>query len=770
MDFIKKNIWFLLLIVFIFSFFWQFFIQGLLPIPSDTIVGLYNPFLDLYAKISPQGVPFQNFLITDPIRQIIPWKAIVMDNIAGFSLPLWNPYEMAGKPLLANFQSGTFYPFNLLLLIKPFEISWSVFIILQPILSAAFMFLYLRNLKLDARACILGSAAFALGGFSISWMEWGNVIHTALWLPLILLSIDKIFDIFNEISNIKNPPWSLEPWGLGKKLNILLKNKKLTRWFLILLCSSVFSFFAGYLQVFFYIFIVSLAYLIFRWSHNGRNLKAVILFSINYLLFALLTLPQSLPTLQFINLSGRTLDQGPLTSAGWFIPWQNLIQFVAPDFFGNPATLNYWGIWNYAEFSGYVGIVVLFFAIVSLIGKKQKEIYFFLGVAILALIFALPNPISAVPFNLSIPFISSAQPTRLIFLIFTALSILGAFGFANVLARKINLKILIATGFIFSAILLTLWLIVLGKLNFQISAENLLVAKRNLILPTIIFYASFAATLGYVVIKEELTREFLILVIIAISFFDLFRFGSKFTPFTLAQYFYPKTSVIEFLQKQKGIFRIAATDSQILAPNIATFYKLQSIEGYDPLYLYSYAQLIASSERSDHSIKPPFGFNRIITPRNMGSPIINLLNVKYVLTFGDLPKENFKFVFSEGQTKVYENKNVYPRVFFVEKSIKGSTQQLYNQDLGSTAIVSETGAVGNFSKGEARIVSYGENKIDIKTSNLGKGFMVLTDSFYPTWGAEIDGRRVTIYKTDLNFRGVLVPKGNHVIEFRSHLF
>src|SRR5687767_4370273 len=132
--FLKKNLFFLVLIVFLLGFFWQFFIKGLLPIPADTIVGLYHPFLDFYAKVSPQGVPFQNFLVTDPVRQIIPWKSLVLESLSSFSLPLWNPYEMAGKPLMANFQSGTFYPFNLILLIKPFEVSWSIFIILQPLL------------------------------------------------------------------------------------------------------------------------------------------------------------------------------------------------------------------------------------------------------------------------------------------------------------------------------------------------------------------------------------------------------------------------------------------------------------------------------------------------------------------------------------------------------------------------------------------------------------------------------------------------------------
>lgn len=754
--FFKQNLFTLILLVFILSFFWHFFLKGLLPIPSDTIVGLYNPFLDYYAKVSPQGVPFQNFLITDPVRQIIPWKSLVIDSFANGALPLWNPYEMAGKPLLANFQSSPFYPFNIILLFKPFEISWSIFIILQPIMAGLFMFAYLSNLKLDKRASLLGSVTFAFSGFSVVWLEWGNILHTALWLPLILLATDKL------VSSIQYRVFSI-------------KNS----WAWTLLVSLVFSFFAGHLQTFFYLYIISIAYFIFRLFGVSKKTKPLISFIILNSLFFILTFIQWLPTLQFISYSARTLDQNPQTTEGWFIPWQHLVQFLAPDFFGNPATLNYWGVWNYGEFSGYVGIVALLLAFLSLFIKKQKEIYFFLGIIIAALIFALPNPISAIPFNLSIPFISSAQPTRLIFLITFSLSVLSAFGFNSLISQKINKKWLTISSTAFLLIFLSLWLVVLGIIKLNIKPEDLMVAKRNLILPTGIFAAGLLAIIIYTAIKEELTREFLILAIIAISMFDLFRFGSKFTPFTNPSYFYPNTKVIEFLQKQKGIFRIAATDSRILAPNIATYYRIQTIEGYDPLYLASYAKLIAASERVDHSIKPPYGFNRIITPRNMGSQIIDMLNVRYVLSFGDLPKEHFKKVYSEGQTRVYENLNVLPRAYFVETvrdmgpmMDQRGINNLFSANLSKVALVEEpdTKSIDNkYSTGSAKINMYSENLVRIQTNNRDTGFLVLNDSYYPTWSATIDGVKTMIYKTNVNFRGIVVPKGSHMIEFKNSL-
>ena len=73
------------------------------------------------------------------------------------------------------------------------------------------------------------------------------------------------------------------------------------------------------------------------------------------------------------------------------------------------------------------------------------------------------------------------------------------------------------------------------------------------------------------------------------------------------------------------------TDSKILPPNFSNFYKFQSVDGYDPLYLQDYAEFAAAWGRGVPDISTPFGFNRIITPENYASDFANLLGVKYVL-------------------------------------------------------------------------------------------------------------------------------------------
>ena len=107
----KKNLQIpvvVILIILLFSY--PFILHGKLPIPSDTIIGLYHPFRDLYAKNYPNGIPYKNFLITDPVRQQYPWRHLATESEKHLQLPLWNPYSFAGTPLLDNFQTAAFLP------------------------------------------------------------------------------------------------------------------------------------------------------------------------------------------------------------------------------------------------------------------------------------------------------------------------------------------------------------------------------------------------------------------------------------------------------------------------------------------------------------------------------------------------------------------------------------------------------------------------------------------------------------------------------------
>lgn len=759
----KKYLLPIIFVGIILVFYLPFLIGFKLPIPLDAVVGLYHPYRDLYAVSDPRGVPVKNPLITDPVRQTYIWKELAVSEFKNSQIPIWNPYEMSGKPLLANFQSSVFYPLNIFLFLSPFSFGWSIFIMLQSLLGGLFLYLYLRNLKLHPLACLFGSVALTFSGFFTSWLEWGTIVQTALWLPLILLAKDKL----------------IEKWNF--------------KWMGVLFFAEVACIFAGHLQLLFYIFCISTCYLIYRILEKTLGKKKAVFnaikISIPFLITSvsvfLVAAVQLIPTLQYILLSNRTSDQNYKLIDGWFVPYKHLIQFLSPDFFGNPTTANYWGTWNYGEMVGYVGVVVLIFALIAVLARLNKNTFFYFLLLLLSLVFALPTIIGKLPFEFSLPFLSTAQPTRLLFLSCFSLSVLSASGVDYFIQRgpsfkrKEKLLVLISLlliGITFAAI----WLLVLTKnpLLFKNVTDNL-TANRNLRLPTGIFALSSIIILVLIFLKKRNIIFVGIIVLFIISSLDLLRFTQKFNTFSQAQYLYPTTKVISFLKEQKGVFRIASADNRILPPNFSTYHRLQSIEGYDPLYLKSYGQYIAALQRNTADLTEPFGFNRIITPTNYSSVLYDLLNVKYVMSLNEIKSDKLSLVFEDGLTKVYQNKAVIDRVFFVDTIIFAednwdSVRQMYKYDMKKTAVVDkrfkDTINGRSFTVGKAQIENYSENKVVISTRNEKEGYLVLSDTFYPSWHVTIDGKEGKIIPTNLAFRGVIVPSGNHTVTFYTKLF
>ncbi len=731
---------FLVLIVLIF--FRSIFSLTRVPIPTDTLVNLFNPYRDYYASEYPRGVPYKNPLVGDPVLQQIPSRQLSIEQLKKFDLPLWNPYQMAGYPLLGNIQSAPFYPLNILFLILPFVPAWTILILLQQVLAGVFMFMYLRNRVLSQEASTIGALAFSFCGFFIAWLEWGTIAHTALWIPLGLLAIDQI-----------------------------LKDKK-RYWYYVFAVSIICSFLAGHLQTFIYGLLLLVLYFLSRW-YGGKNKKIAIYTIITLLITAIVLLPIWYSQLNLVLLSARNIDLS-WQKLGWFIPLAQLVQFFAPDFFGNPATGNYWGVFNYGEFIGYVGMAPLILAIVAFFSQRRKEVIFWGSLVIICLLFATQNPIASFPYSLSIPFFSSAQPTRLLVLVDVALAILAAIGFETISKSKKNLLPYI--GAVIGVIIIIFYgFTLLSAHNF--TAADFAVSKRNIIVPSFLL----AATAGILILTQIFSqnrRRILMIFLIGITAFDLLFFAGKYTPFAAASFYYPTTKALAYLTSQPGQFRIMTTTRQILSPNIATMYHLQSVDGYDPLYLMRFGEMMAASERGKADISTPFGFNRIVVSNKTESPIIDLLGVKYILSLTERSDPTLTKVFEEGETKIYENKSAFPRSFFVKNIIQTDSRQsainsMFDSkiDLHQTAIVEDKDTLPqSYSPGTVSISSYSENSIIMQTKNSNEGFLVLTDTFYPTWKAFIDKKPVKIYLTDFNFRGVVVPSGTHTVEFKNSIF
>lgn len=758
------------IIFFIFTlvvgiFFYKSIIHGYIPFPGDLLISEYNPWKTYsYLGYVPGSFPSKAQYF-DVLRQLYPWKTLTLNQLRLGELPLWNPYNFSGSPLLANFQSAVFYPFNMIYFFFPQVVAWSILVILQPLLAGLFTLFYSRKIGLSKFGSFFAAISFAFSSFMTVWVEYNTIGHVILWLPLILLSIEHLID------------------------------KKTGFWMLIFVFSLVSSLLSGHIQIFVYMFTFVAFYCFFRILTSN---KKIFLF--------LFLIPLGIGGVQLV--SGLELIREAARSAHTYdflihkilIQMWQLVMIVVPDFFGNPATRNYWVKDTYVGDVISIGLVPLFFILITFFRKSNFFIRFFWVSSFVVLIFITNNPITQLLYHFDIPFISSSASNLAVFILCFSLSMLCGFG-VDVWQKEIKgFKKYLYLSLPIFILFVGLWIIVLilPKLHVFDWDSNLSISSHNLFYSTILFVLALVF-LAIPIFNKKLQFAVLICLLL-LHGFDLWRSFEKFNPFSPAETVFPSTPIFDFLKENSAINRVWGYGTAAIEANFATQYGLYSADGYDPLYPKRYGEFIQASRdgkiqtqfttqtRSDALITP--GFGEIDLPSNVNRlKVLDLLGVKYVLdrvenksTEKTFPKERFRLIYEKDGWKIFENLKALPRAFLAsDYKVFGNNQEFEklffnkNFDPSKTILLEENpiyyssseraSASESRSLSSVQLVSYKPNKISISTRTDTNQLLFLSDTYYSGWKAFVDGKEAKIYRADYAFRSINVPKGKHKINF-----
>ncbi len=748
-------------------FFYPIF-KGRIPFPGDLLVGNYAPYnSNSYFGYQPGGVPHKA-QGPDVVRQLFPWKHFAIESYKEGQIPLWNPYNLSGNPLMANFQSGIFYPLNIVFL-SNFLTGWTFFILLIPILAAFFTYLYLRELNVGIPASIFGGIIFAFSSYMTVWMEYGNVGHTFLWLPLALFFTEK----------------------LSKKFSIKTA--------IFLIASLTVSFLAGYIQGYFYI-ILTLIFYFFIKSKYLRTLtfKKFLLFLIVLFYPVMLCAFQFIPTLELFWLSSRNnyglAEIDKLLNPVWY-----LITTIVPNFFGHPASRNHWFYGTYIERVSYFGFIPFIFALFAILNfKKRKEIFIFSAIFFSSLFLATNLFITKFIYLLPLPILSTTVPTRILSLFVFSGSILAAFGLDFYFQKNNHKSSKILK--IMTVVFVLIWSGVIGVMEFSKNPQwlsNIAVAKNNIILPTI-----FLISLILLVVINSLSNakykrtvsNLVVLGIFILTLLDLFYFFHKITPFSPKEYVYPSTDVFEYLKKNASLYRFWGYGSGAIENNFQTYEKIFSTDGYEPLHSKMYGELISASKNgaidvrvagSDANIAGGYGEDDL--KNNFSRQrIIDIMGVKYILNkipipsgqpdYKTFPDSIYRLIWQKGEWQIYENKKVLPRIFLassyiVEKDRDKIIRMIFDEkfDLRNKLILEENISprinFANDKNAKIEIKKYSPNEIILQTTAQENMLLFISDNYFQGWKVSIDKEFGKIYRADYSFRAVPVLKGSHEVIF-----
>jgi len=114
-----------------------------------------------------------------------PWRHWAAERWAALEVPLWSADVGGGFPLMADGQTGVFYPPNILLgALLPSEHALSVSILLHGLLAALGAFWMCRRLGRSVEASFFGGLAFSLSGFLVAHTTYAGMHAVAAWLPV----------------------------------------------------------------------------------------------------------------------------------------------------------------------------------------------------------------------------------------------------------------------------------------------------------------------------------------------------------------------------------------------------------------------------------------------------------------------------------------------------------------------------------------------------------------------------------------------------------
>ncbi len=742
--------------------YWKIPAKGLIPFPGDLLVGRFFPYNTMNWEGYPLGVPYKEFINADVVRQLYPWRDLALKLIKKGELPWWNPYAFAGNPLLSNIQSAPFYPLNFLYFLTDHRTAWILGVMLQPILAILFMMLFMRELSLAKPACVFAAIAFAFSGYMVIWWELNTVGHAALWLPFIL--------------------WGIEKWRKTQKQRFLPA----------IIFGQTASLLAGHLQTAVYVLIFSLTFFLFRilCNKSKERINLIRLYFVALIITGILVSPQLLPALQLLPLTPRGLQQDSEIFNHFLLPPKHLVTFFVHDFFGNPATKNFWGI-DYGEFMGYFGVVALFLALVSLTNKKSRETRFFFATAIVALLFALPTPLPHLLRLARIPILSTSAPSRTLFIVQFCGAVLAGFGLNDWLTKeKIKLKtpVILMAGIYIAILVIS---IVSLRNASPTTLVNWKVSLRNLVIPSLIFLTISVVTI--VTKKIKLAQRFTIrisaLLLVLIAGAEYSYFANKFQTFSEPRFFFPETQIFSYILGQSGKtpYRFfgdytAAVDSNIWIP-----YGIYGVEGYDSLYIGRFGELLAASQNGQiPEIIPRSDANLVKNQDDIRRRRLeDLLGVRYILDKNDNPKsdwepepgkfpvDRYALIWQQGKFKVYENKQSLPRAFLVgqwtlENNPQKAVDLIFNKDfnLDKTVILEEPPAeLISASAGKVEFIGYDPNRAELKVETSTRQILFVSDTYYPDWTASVDGTPTKIFRANYAFRAIVIPAGNHSVIF-----
>ena len=660
----------------------------------------------------------------DTTSQVLPWLQIQAREWHAGRIPLWDPYSWLGQPLIGQAQPGVAYPLNWLLYAMPLRdgfiktgwLNW--YLIVIHLMGAWFAYLLARDLRLSRASAVFAGMAFTLLG----WMgdtEWPQMLNGAVWAPLVLMFAFRI------CRGIRI--WHSALYG-GVALGM--------------------SWLSGHHQAPIFLSLAAAAILVWT-AFTRKNWKLLAASAVLFATALCTGAVQILPAYEYGKNSVRWV--GLPDPIGWNekIPWH-----IHRDWRTSPADLL--GVVfpsMHTHASPYLGAATLTLALLGFwLARRRRETRHLAALGAAALLFSMvdASPLHGILHSL-VPLVEKARnASAAVYLTGLAAAILAAMALDRLRRDPASTARAARILCWFAAAIFALrasWAIIhdfqgLGSDRVLVNALCALalalvlsVTRRRALSLTA------AAVSACLIVAVEASNE-------NSYFMPAFREKDRVAPLTALSEHH---DIAAYLRSQPGFPRTVTNDDEIRY-NFGAWHGVHTSAGY-------LASLTLNS-----------------TQLGLESPEGQRLRA-IAFAVRSQPSGNHAEPVFEGQSglKVFRDPAALPRAFSVHEILAwlpGHNAMMMNDHFKdrfgqATFIEGSAPAVESCPDrpDHIRILSHHPSEVRIQADMGCRGLVILSDTHFPGWKAQVDGVETPIVQAHGGLRAAVVPQGRHQLTF-----
>jgi Bacterial membrane protein YfhO len=655
-------------------------------------------------------------------------------------LPLWNPYNSCGIPLLAQWNTMTLYPPTLFYLLLPMPWSFGIFCLGHLFLAGMGMYFLARQWSGSALAGALAGAVFAFNGLTWNGLMWANITAALGWMPWVVLAMERAWREGGRSVVIAALAAGMQLLSGGAEVIILT-------WF-----------FLGVL------------WLARLWRAEVPRLKLTCRVLAVGGLAAGLAAAQLLPFLDLLRHSQRSTGFGESQAAA--LPLTGLANYLVPLFHCTPSPQGVPMFTNQINWinSYYLGVIVVALALLAVMGPGNLRTRLLAGLGLFSLLMALGGRAHVYDWVKAVfpPLGFMRFPAKFVLLATFVIPLLAACGLGRLMtatAENTGTEWKRAgwiTGIIAGLIIAIIWFTV----KHPLPRDDVAGAVNNA-LERLGFFALAAGCLFLLHRKPELKwQRVLQTCLVVLCWVDVLTHAPDLSPTVSSAVWQPDTirqffkwdqqlrpGVSRAMQTGGSIFKLIIAGSRnpevdINGRRLAMFLNfnlvdhLSKIDGFYPMDL---KDCIRVCERAFLSTNVAPGIEDFLGVAVASDPA-NPVGWKMRNTFLPMVTAGQRPVFA-GDDQTFDaifDKGFQPaQVVYLPEDVRDEVHATNS----ASAVISSI-AVSN-------------QHVTFEADAEGEAMVTVAQSYYHPWCAYVDGHPTKLWRANYAFQALEVPAGKH---------